>query len=270
MQKEVEYLGHRVDAQGLHPVEKKVKAIMDAPTPTNVTEFKAYLGLLNYYKKILPNLATLLAPLHELLRQNVNWTWQQKQEEAFQKSKMLLNSADVLIHYSVDRELLLSCDASPYGVGAVLSHRMDDGSERPLGFMSHTLSPAEKRYSQLDKEGVVVMLGIKKFHKYLYSQVFTIYTNQKLLISLFNMKKPIPQMGSPRVQRWAVTLSAYEYNIVYKPGKHHANMDALSRLPVLETAPEKEMTEQVLMMDVLDDTLVATKKIKCWTAKDVI
>lgn len=87
--------------------------------------------------------------------------------------------------------------------------------------MSRTLSPAEKRYSQLDKEGLAVIFGIKKFHKYLYGRVFTIYTDDKLLISLFNVKKPIPQMGSLRVQRWAVTLSAYEYNIVYKPGKHH-------------------------------------------------
>ena len=175
MQKEVEYLGHRVDAQGLHPVDKKVKGIMDAPTPTNITELKAYLGLLNYYNKFLPNLAILLAPLHELLRQKVKWTWQKKQgEETFQKSKTLLNSADVLIDYSAVQELLLSCDASPYGMGAILSHRMDNGSERPLGFMSRTLAPAEKRYSQLDKEGLAIMFGIKKFQKYLYGRVFTI------------------------------------------------------------------------------------------------
>ncbi|XP_033986453.1 uncharacterized protein K02A2.6-like [Trematomus bernacchii] len=71
LEEEVEYLGHRVDAQGLHPVEKKVKAIMEAPNPTNVTELKSYLGLLNYYNTFLPNLATLLAPLRELLRQDV-------------------------------------------------------------------------------------------------------------------------------------------------------------------------------------------------------
>ncbi|KAL3988098.1 5-hydroxytryptamine receptor 3 [Sarotherodon galilaeus] len=251
MQEKVEYLGHIVDAQGLHPVEKKVKAIMDAPTPKNVTELKAYLGLLNYYNKFLPNLATLLAPLHELLRHEVRWTWQKRQEEAFQKSKNLLNSAQVLVHYSADRELVLSCDPSPYAIGAVLSHKMEDGSERPLGFMSRTLSPAEKKYSQLDKKGLAVIFGIKKFNKYLYGRVFTIYTDHKPLISLFNEKKPIPQMGSPRVQRWAVTLSTYEYNIRYKPGKHHENADALS-----------QMAEQVLMMDVLDDTLVDTAQIK--------
>ena len=118
MQKEVEYLGHRVDAQG--------------PAPIDVTELKAYLGLLNYHNRFLPNLATLLAPLHGLLRQNINLSWQKKEDEAFQKSKTLLNLAHVLIHYSADRELLLSCDMSPYSVGAVLSHRMDDGSEKPL------------------------------------------------------------------------------------------------------------------------------------------
>ncbi|XP_041651122.1 uncharacterized protein K02A2.6-like [Cheilinus undulatus] len=270
LQEQVEYLGHRVDRQGLHPVEKKVKAIMEAPAPTNVTELKSYLGLLNYYNKFLPNLATLLAPLHELLRQDVKWTWKQKQEEAFQRSKALLHSAQVLVHYSADRELILSCDASPYGVGAVLSHVMEDGSEKPLGFMSRTLSPAETRYSQLDKEGLAVIFGIQRFHKYLYGRPFTIYTDHKPLISLFNEKKPIPQMGSPRVQRWAVHLSAYEYKIVYKPGKQHANADALSRLPMFEDLPAKETTEQVLMMDLLDDTLVDMSQLKRWTAKDVV
>ncbi|XP_033992114.1 uncharacterized protein K02A2.6-like [Trematomus bernacchii] len=270
LEEEVEYLGHRVDAQGLHPVEKKVKAIMEAPNPTNVTELKSYLGLLNYYNTFLPNLATLLAPLRELLRQDVRWTWQKKQEEAFKKSKALLNSAEVLVHYSADRELIMSCDASPYGVGAVLSHVMDDGTERPLGFMSRTLAPAEKNYSQLDKEGLAVIFAIKKFHKYLYGRTFTIYTDHKPLISLFNEKKPIPQMGSPRVQRWAVHPSAYEYHIVYKPGKNNANADALSRLPLSEDVRESETAEQVLMIDLLDDTLVDTAKIKHWTDKDVI
>ncbi|XP_056136247.1 uncharacterized protein K02A2.6-like [Lampris incognitus] len=269
MQEEVEYLGHRVDAQGLHPVKKRVKAIMEAPTPTNVTELKSYLGLLNYYNKFLPNLATLLAPLPELLRQDVRWMWKKQQEEAFQKSKGLLNSAAVLVHYSADRDVILSCDASPYGVGAVLSQRMEDGSERPVGFMSHTLSPVEKGYSQLDKEGLAVIFGIQKFRKYLYGRAFTIYTDHKPLSYLFNEKKPIPQMGSPRVQRWAVYLSAYEYKMLYKPGKQHANADAFSRLPVPETGQEGDTTEQVLMMDLLDDTLLDTNRIKRWTAKDV-
>ena len=228
LQDEVEYLGHKVDAEGLHPVDSKVAAIEEAPSPTTVSELKAYLGLLNYYNRFLPNLATLLAPLHCLLRKDVPWAWGREQEDAFRESKQLLKSAEVLAHYSADADLVLSCDASPYGVGAVLSQRTKDGCERPLGFMSRTLTPAEKRYSQLDKEALAIMFGIKRFHKYVYGRSFTICTDHKPLISLFHEKKPVPLMGSPRVQRWAVLLRAYEYTIVYKPGKEHANANALA------------------------------------------
>ncbi|KAI4881067.1 hypothetical protein NFI96_009116 [Prochilodus magdalenae] len=237
LQDQVEYLGHKINAEGLHPVQTKVRAIEEAPRPTTVTELKAYLGLLNYYNKFLPNLATHLAPLHRLLRKDAQWTWTKDQEDAFCLSKQLLKSANVLSHYSADKELVLACDASLYGVGAVLLHVVDDGVEKPIGFMSRTLTPAEKRYSQHDKEGLAIIFGIKRFHKYIYGQTFTITTDHKPLISLFHEMKPVPQMGLLRVQRWA-TLRAYEYRLVYKPGKDHTNADALSRLPLPQTEEE--------------------------------
>ncbi|XP_026054203.1 uncharacterized protein K02A2.6-like [Carassius auratus] len=267
---EVEYLGHRVDAQGLHPLGSKVKAIEEAPEPRNVTELKAYLGLLNYYNKFLPNLATLLAPLHLLLRKDVQWMWKKQQQEAFIKSKALLKSAEVLAHYSSDSELTLACDASPYGVGAVLSQRIKgERVEKPLGFMSRTLTPAEKRYSQLDKEGLAVIFGIHRFHKYLYGRAFTICTDHKPLIHLFNETKAVPQMGSPRVQRWAVMLQAYQYNIVYKPGKYHQNADALSRLPVPGEGEPDDTNDQVLMMDLMDGSPVSAAQVRKWTSHDI-
>lgn len=265
---EVQYLGHKVDAKGVHTVPAKVKAVTEAPAPTNVTELRAYLGLLNYYNRFLPNLSTLLAPLHQLLRKDVSWSWSESQDKAFRRSKDLLNSAEVLVHYSSDKALVLSCDASPYGIGAVLSHRMEDGAEKPIGFVSKTLAPAEKKYSQLDKEGLAVIFGIKRFHKYLYGRNFTIVTDHKPLISLFNETKPVPQMVSPRVQRWAVWLRAYEYNIVYRPGHQHANADALSRLPLPESCPAEGEEDQVLMLDVMDDAPVTTEQVKRWTATD--
>ncbi|KAL6461145.1 hypothetical protein MHYP_G00311110 [Metynnis hypsauchen] len=219
MGKEAEFLGHKVDSTGLHPLQNKVSAIQKAPSPTNVTELKAYLGLLNYYNRFLPNLSTLLAPLHQLLRKDSKWNWQKEQEAAFEKSKKLIQSSDVLVHYDSQKDLILSCDASPYGVGAVLSHRMPNGEERPISFMSRTLTPSERNYSQLDKEGLAVMFGVQRFHKYLYGRKFIICTDHKPLLSLFNEMKAVPQMVSPRIQRWAVALRAYEYVIVYKPGK---------------------------------------------------
>ncbi|XP_043944941.1 uncharacterized protein K02A2.6-like [Protopterus annectens] len=268
MVKEAEFLGYKVDALGLHPLPDKVKAIQEAPAPTNVTELKAYLGLLNYYNRFLPNLSTLLAPLHKLLRKETLWTWQEEQDKAFEQSKELMQSSEVLVHYDSRKDLILSCDASPYGLGAVLAHRMPDGQERPIGFMSRTLTPAESNYSQLDKEGLAVMFGIKRFHKYLYGRKFTVCTDHKPLLSLFNEMKAVPQMVSPRIQRWAVTLRAYEYEIVYKPGKHHSNADALSRLPLPGPLQREEMEDRVLMMENI--TLVSAKELSEWTRKDPV
>ena len=92
---EVVYLGFKINEHGIHPVESKVKAINDAPSPTNVTELKGYLGMLTYYNKFLPNLSTLLQPLHVLLQKNTKWKWGSEQEKAFQESKKLLTSAKV-------------------------------------------------------------------------------------------------------------------------------------------------------------------------------
>ena len=95
METEVTFLGHKVDKTGLHPLPAKVKAVQEAPAPTSVTELKAYLGLLNFYNKFLPNLSTVLAPMHKLLKKYETWVWGQEQEKAFKESKELLQSSSV-------------------------------------------------------------------------------------------------------------------------------------------------------------------------------
>lgn len=136
----VTYLGHKISAEGLSPVEEKVRAIKEAPSPKNVSELRSFLGLVNYYGKFLPDLSTTLAPLYQLLHKDSVWKWQRPQEKAFQHVKELLHSDLLLVHFDPDRAVVLSCDASPWGVGAVLSHQMADGSERPIGYVSHQRS----------------------------------------------------------------------------------------------------------------------------------
>jgi hypothetical protein len=163
----VQYLGHVIDEKGLHPIGDKVEAVQKAPSPKNVSELKSYLGLLSYYGKFLPQLASKLAPLYALLRSAVPWKWTSVEEEVFKNSKALLLTSQVLVHFDPAKPLLLSCDASPYGIGAVLSHREEDGTDRPIGFASRTLSTAEAKYSQLEKEGLACVFGVKRFHSYL-------------------------------------------------------------------------------------------------------
>ena len=212
----------------------KVDAIRNAPEPKDVSQLRAFLGMLNYYHRFLPDVATILEPLHQLLRKGSKWQWQREQQEAFAKSKELLQSAELLVHFDPAKELVLATDASDYGVGAVLSHKMEGGTERPIGYMSRSLNGAERNYSTLEKEALAIIFGVKKFHQFLYGHSFTIKTDHKPLEGLLNEKKGIPALAAPRIQRWALTLSAYEYKILYKAGQTNGNADGLSRLPLPE------------------------------------
>jgi len=101
---EVVYLGHKINAEGLHPLIEKVEAIVAAPAPQNVGELKSYLGLLSYYGKFLPNLSSTLAPLYKLLKTTVKWKWTDRECKAFDDSKKLLSTAQVLVHFDPERK----------------------------------------------------------------------------------------------------------------------------------------------------------------------
>ena len=267
---EVKYLGHKISAKGLEPTDEKIKAIREAPQPQSVTQLRSFLGAINYYCKFLPNLASSLSPLYKLLQHHHKWTWGPEQVTAFESAKQQLASPPLLVHYDPEKPLVLSCDASPYGIGAVLSHILE-GGEQPIAFASRTLAPAERNYSQVDKEALSIIFGVKRFHEYLVGHTFTIVSDHKPLQYLFNERKAIPQMASARVQRWALTLSCYDYNIIYKPGKQHNNADMLSRLP-LATAPTDVPVpgDTVMLLETLQSSPVTAKLIKTWTNRDPI
>ena len=128
MQPEVEYLSHKINREGLQPSDSKVAAIVEAPLPKNVSELKSFLGMVNYYGKFLSNLSTTWVPLYRLLRKGTLWQWGDEEQQAFDKVKKLLQSPNLLVHFDGDKPIVLACDASPYGVGAVLLEGMTTGS----------------------------------------------------------------------------------------------------------------------------------------------
>ena len=264
----VEYLGHVITKDGLRTADSKVEAVIRAPAPRNISELRSFLGLINYYGKFLPSLATVLSPLYSLLQKAVCWNWGSSQARAFDEVKKLLLSSRVLVH---SLPLILSSDASPYGVGAVLSHLMPNGDERPISFASRTLTETEKKYAQLEKEALAIVYGVRKFHQYLYGRKFELRTDHKPLVYIFNENKSIPAMASGRVQRWALTLGAYQYSIKFQKGTENSTTDAVSRLPLPETRSEPpKPAEVVYLMEYLDTSPVTSNQIWRWTEKDPV
>ena len=143
----VEYLGHSISVEGLRPSMTEVQAITEAPKPSKVSELKSFLGLVNYYAKFIPNLATTLAALYKLLGSTQSWQWKKEQQSAFERVKELLLAPNLLAHNDQTKPLVLACDASLYRLGAVLSHTTEDQTERPIAYASRSLHPAERKYS---------------------------------------------------------------------------------------------------------------------------
>ena len=232
LQKSVKYLGLVVDAEGLHASTEKIEAVMDAPEPSNVKELRSFLGMMNYYRKFIPNLAIILKPLTDLLQHNVRWHWNEDCSAAFKKAKEFLTKSPVLVHYDPTVPLRMAADASSHGIGAVLSHTFPNGEEKPIAYTSRTLSPAERNYAQIEKEALGIVFGIQKFHQYLYGRKFTLVTDHKPLTTIFGPKRGVPALAAARLQRWAIQLSAYDYEIEFRATDKHANADGLSRLPL--------------------------------------
>lgn len=239
--KSLVFLGYRLDEFGIHQSEELTRAILNAPKPENVSQLRSFLGLINFYGKFIPNLATLLHPLYQLLNKDVNWSWCKKCAVAYEESKRLLVRDNVLMPYDPNLDIVVTCDSSSYGIGCVIAHSLPDGTERPIAFASRTLTKCEVKYGQIEKEALSLVYAVKKFHKFLYARKFTLITDHRPLTFLLGPTKGIPTLAAARIQRWALILTAYQYDIRYKKGTEISNADALSRLPCDKGETEGEI-----------------------------
>ena len=158
-----------------------MKAIKESKAPTNVSEVRSF--LVTFYSKFVPNLATMAAPIYQLTRKNVPFDWNEECKSAFKALKQELCSNRFLTYFNPKLPLVVACDASPVGLGAVLALKLPNGEEKPIAYASRTLSNSERNYSQIDKERLAIIFAAKHFHLFffmaktasLFSQTINLY-----------------------------------------------------------------------------------------------
>ncbi|EYB94088.1 hypothetical protein Y032_0175g486 [Ancylostoma ceylanicum] len=241
MMSEIRYLGDIIDKDGRRPDPEKIRAITEMPPPKDVVQLRSFLGMVNYYGVFIKDMRQLRAPLDALLKKNTPFKWSPDCQHAFEKAKEVLASPLLLTHFDPKLELIVAADASDYGIGAVIMHRFADGTEKAICHASRNLTDAEKKYGQIEKEGLALVYAVRKFHRYLLGRHFTLLTDHEPLLAIFGSKKGLPTYSANRLLRWSLILRGYDFTIEYRKTANFGQADALSRLIAEQTTPSEDV-----------------------------
>lgn len=190
---------------------------------------------------------------------NEFFTWTKDAEKAYTDIKNILISPQVLMPYDPSLPLLLATDASKTGLGAVLSHKLNN-EEEPITYASRTLSNPEQRYPQIDKEALAIVWAVQKFFHYLYARHFTLISDHKPLMQILHPRKSLPVLCISRMANYADYLAHFDYDVIFKPTK--ANADYCSRAPLPTTTTIGKITatkEEEKVHDEFDECLLTNK-----------
>lgn len=232
---EVNYLGYTINQEGYKPAQDRIEAISSYRRPNTIKDLRTFLGMINYYRKSIPNTAKLQVPLLSFLedskkkndKRKIDWT--NETEEAFERCKHSLTSITTTAFLSSSARLTLHTDASNTAIGATLEQKVDD-NWRPVGFFSRKLTPTEQNYSTYDQELLAIFSGIKHFRNLLECREFSIKTNHKPLRYAFPQRS---DKASPR-QLWQLSyISQFSTDISYVKSEDNIVADALSRIEAI-------------------------------------
>uniref|UniRef100_A0A669F658 Gypsy retrotransposon integrase-like protein 1 n=1 Tax=Oreochromis niloticus TaxID=8128 RepID=A0A669F658_ORENI len=265
----VKYLGHVVDAQGVHTDPDKISALKTWPRPTNKRELKCFLGFAGYYRRFIDGYSKIAKPLNSLTAgyyspkkrgkvylgerfkqpSNINLPfgedWTHECENAFKTLIERLTSAPVLAFANPQLPYVLHTDASREGLGAAL-YQEQDGKLRAVAYASRGLSKSERNYPTHKLEFLALKWAVcEKFNSYLYGANFTIVTDNNPLTYVLTSAK-LDAAG----HRWLAALSTYQFTVKYRAGHANRDADGLSRRP---QAPPFEDEDFIKERERVDD-----------------
>ena len=280
-QQETKYLGFVVNGMGVKPDPEKVEAIRGLATPRTVKEVRGFIGMCGYYRRFVPNFSEIASPLFDLTKKFARFIWTPECQKAFDFLKDSLTVVPLLAYPDTRKSYTLYTDASDTCIGACLTQRTFDEEgqevEKPLHFLSHRLSPTQRRWSTIEKEAYAIHFSLQKLDHYLHNAQFTIKTDHKPLRHL--LEAP---MQNKKIQLWALSLSGYQCRVEYIAGTTNTVADLLSRSPTKPVGypeekqhcgkeEEKEMTEindNFLQVNALNSNRFDTKPFAAWKKPD--
>ena len=250
MYEEIDYLGYLIDFRGIQPSPSNVENIVDYPIPRDAKEVHRFLGIASYFRRFVPNFSLIAKPLYDLTRKDVPFVFSVKEVETFEELKQHLSSEPLLAIYSPLLPTELHCDASSARFEAMLIQKQTDGTFKPIAYFSERTSPEESRYHSFELECLSAIYAIKRFHIYLYGipfKIVTDYDSFRLTLSKKNV--------NPRIARWALFLQSYNYDIVHRPGKRKAHVDALSRCYLILILEENTLDQNLAIAQSSDEII---------------
>ena len=270
-QTSITFLGHIVDEDGIRAHPDKVKAIIDMKPPTNVTELKGFMGMVNFMSKYVPSMSTMMSPLSMLLRKDTTWIWDTPQQRAFDDVKRAIASSGTLAFYDPQRPTAVSTDASSFGTGGILLQE-HDGVYHPVAYVSRTMTEAEKCYAQLEKELLAIVWTCERLSRYLVDMdTFRIITDHKPLVPIINDKDL--DVAPVRCTRLLIRLMRFTGVAEHAPGTSMVIADLLSRKPLDNTTSDTEEDVRYYALSVIA-SLPATRpkimQIREATAQDLV
>lgn len=222
---EISFLGHLVSSKGVRIDPDRVQGIRDFPPPRDAKGISRFVGMVNFYRRFIPNVAELAAPLNQLRRKGEKWQWGPPQQEAFDKLKECIMQPPVLRMPDFGKPFILQTDASSMAVAAVLSQEFD-GARQPIAFASRTLTPQERKSSSVyELECLAVLFGTEKFRRFLEHSEFLLETDNQALSWLLAHPRQLGKIG-----RWVVKLAALKFKVQHIRGTQNILADALSRM----------------------------------------
>jgi len=235
---ELGFLGYNLSESGVKPDKQLVQKVLDVRPPENKKELLSFIGLVNFYGRFVEAFSRIIQPLLELRKNQNVFEWTPRHQEAFDKLKCALASEPIVRIYDPAKELTLTADASEKAISAVLSQE-----NHPVLYLSRTLSEAESRYSNVEREALAIVWATQRARHFLLGRKFKIISDHRPLEFLFGDEKGLPKVTSARIMRWAIHMSAFDYTISYLKGDEIPHVDALSRLKFSNTVEETVSTD---------------------------